>query len=118
MTEVVINYQDIIAKCYVAMSEVDYDLNAWQESLRSNWSRCVIHNKHEFVVYPAFYWPGNSETTVCFECGHVYYSDKEVIKETICLREELNRTSQNMYFSTDNLDIDRIYSCPLCIHDW
>lgn len=25
-----VNYQDVLAKCYVAMSEVDYDLSTWR----------------------------------------------------------------------------------------
>jgi len=25
------NYQEVLAKCYVAMAEVDYDLKKWRE---------------------------------------------------------------------------------------
>lgn len=28
------NYQEILARCFVAMSEVDYDLQQWQQSTR------------------------------------------------------------------------------------
>lgn len=61
-----------------------------------DFSECWIHNELE---------ESKGAYKVCFECGHVFMTKKSLME--MCRR-----------LWKQNPEMDVIYSCPLCCHDF
>ena len=62
-------------------------------------SYCAIHERIERLE--------GEDVTVCFECGHVYEDNQEIVKEYA-----------NTFPNKPKTNIAHIDFCPLCLHDW
>ena len=65
-------------------------------------SDCAIHNKVEEFTESDF-WR-------CFECGHVYKTEQEVVDSFNSIMREYLRPS-----ARQAVDVP---FCPPCLHDW
>lgn len=74
---------------------------AYPDCVKRGEDFCYIHHRHEQSVGPTY--------RVCFECGHVYYTEEEL------LDEEWHANGGDVERLTC---ADGIYFCPLCLHDW
>lgn len=76
---------------------------------------CVIHNKHERAS--RYY-------RICFECGHMYRHAADIVNENAALIQSLNKEFDPEWYGDDykamipEVDVDKIYSCPFCMHDF
>jgi len=65
-------------------------------------SYCYIDEAEEEIT---------AESTVCFECGHVFRSDEEILKQYEQSFKELPHYKPKQ-------NADEVFFCPLCLHDW
>jgi hypothetical protein len=69
---------------------------------------CAIHDEKE-PVYDDTY-------LVCFECKHVFPTPMAVVNADLQLQIDLNYNTG--YVPVQVRPVDKIYSCPLCLHDF
>ena len=64
---------------------------------------CAIHDRQEAGTGFKF----------CFECGHTYATEKELIDEYNASGER--KGEPDLWRATN---VENIYFCPLCLHDF
>lgn len=72
---------------------------------------CAIHDTVEIGT--------ENDYLVCFECGHVYKTEQELIDEDYVFRAELYAKYPDTSITVSPAtDADEITCCPLCFHDF
>lgn len=70
---------------------------------KPGYSQCWVHHQYEQIAHgPA------GPFIVCFECGHVYNTAEQLVKEYNELAPE----------DTPERTVDEIFFCPNCLHDF
>lgn len=72
------------------------------------------------------HWHGRHEPTagyrVCFECGHVFLTERNLIEAHNRVVAELNADQTPNYWPTkvipDATSGEEVFCCPFCIHDF
>jgi hypothetical protein len=71
---------------------------------------CWSHNADEPGEPPVSLYPAGGFPVLCFECKHVFRSPAELLAE--------DNKVLAAFGDAPETDVNRVYCCPLCAHDW